>query len=456
MTELVSPSKVLTPLLLLAAISLAATVMGASSVSIIGVTLAGTILGLLMASRYYILLASRMVDDAKFKRLIPEYMVEGTWYEVKFAIDYKRSIPLLLEIHENTPPLVKVEPRLPRFNVIISNTSGSSFSYKVKLPIGRHCFGKTKIIIRDPLGIFRAERNIEIEPSCISAYPKTALLRLPSSLLSLATNRFGGLTKTRKKGVGTEYYDTREYRVGDEIKHIEWKATARTGKLMIKEFEMETANYVFLIGLLGREMMAGPLGKTVFEYTARSIGAISKYLLDKGDYVGLLTWQPRETNLVRLKRGKKHHYEILKTLGNLKWVTEEEPTVAAEVVDLLRKQIPTILPRDRVIVIVFASLVKDLWTDELIDFLFRVKMLKNDVIVIAPNPRFFEAEALSGLDAVIYKLKLIELVKETEAIRRKLLQKGVTVTEVGPRDYVETVLMQIEMMRQFMQGGSRG
>ena len=455
MAGMISPSRIITPLLLLVSVSLAATITGVRSLSIVGITLAGTLLGVLMASRYYILLASKMVDSIGFQRSIPEYLIEGSWYEVRLSARYTRSIPLILEVLERPPSLAATQPGPPQFNLILSNADDTVFSYRIKMPIGRHCFGKTRIVIRDPLGIFRMERNIDIKPRCVSVYPRIGTLRLPSSLLSLSTNRFGGLTKTRRKGVGTEYYDTREYRIGDEIKHVEWKATARTGKLMIKEFEMETANYVLMVGLFGREMMAGPMGRTVFEYTARSIVAISEYLLGKGDYVGLLTWQPGEARFTRLKRGKKHHYEILKLLGSLRWIPEEEPVSPGDVVGSLRKRLPLILPRDRVILIVFASLVKELWTDELIDLLSKIRMMKNDVIVIAPNPRYFEAEALAGLDAVIYRIRLIELGRETSAMKKKLLKHGIPVAEVGPRDYVETVLMQVEMLRRFMKGGGR-
>jgi len=51
-----------------------------------------------------------------------------------------------------------------------------------------------------------------------------------------------GLRKMRLRGAGTEFESLREFSTGDAFRAVDWKATARRGKLMVAQYEVERVN----------------------------------------------------------------------------------------------------------------------------------------------------------------------------------------------------------------------
>jgi uncharacterized protein (DUF58 family) len=102
-----------------------------------------------------------------------------------------------------------------------------------------------------------------------------------------------GLHKSPHRGVSVEFAEHREYAVGDEIRHLDWKALARTDRYYIKQFEQETNLRVHVLLDVSGSMDYGSAGTTKMEYGCY-LSAMMAYLMARQqDQVGFVAFDER-------------------------------------------------------------------------------------------------------------------------------------------------------------------
>jgi len=112
---------------------------------------------------------------------------------------------------------------------------------------GYYRLDKIKTQVIGPYGISRKNADISLNLE-FRVFPRVMVALIRAALFLLREERGGeGDIPTRFKGPGTEYADTREYTPGDSLHYIDWKATARYGKLMVKEFFLEAGRGAHII-----------------------------------------------------------------------------------------------------------------------------------------------------------------------------------------------------------------
>lgn len=103
-----------------------------------------------------------------------------------------------------------------------------------------------------------------------------------------------GIKTYRQRGEGTDFNQLAEYRVGDPVRHIEWKATLRSGKLIVRQFQNERDQCVLLLIDCGRRMRADDrqqdIGATHFDQTLNAVMLLTYVALSQGDTVGAMTF----------------------------------------------------------------------------------------------------------------------------------------------------------------------
>jgi len=133
---------------------------------------------------------------------------------------------------------------------------------------------------------------------------------------------------TAKIGVSsTDFKEIREYTVGDPVKIINWKATARCyGRLnkkpLVNEYEKEGRQTVWIFINTSRNLEVGTTIENVFEYSVSAAAALSYYFLSRGCRVALTLYGGKPT-LLHPETGKRQIYKILKELSRLEAVNEE-------------------------------------------------------------------------------------------------------------------------------------
>lgn len=103
-----------------------------------------------------------------------------------------------------------------------------------------------------------------------------------------------GIKTYQRRGEGTDFKQLAEYRYGDPVRHIDWKATMRQNKAILREFQDERDQCVMLLVDCGRRMRAydaeGEIGTGHFDQVLNAVMLLSYVALKQGDAVGALTF----------------------------------------------------------------------------------------------------------------------------------------------------------------------
>lgn len=104
-----------------------------------------------------------------------------------------------------------------------------------------------------------------------------------------------------------EFDDLRPYVPGDEIRDIDWRATARAGSVLVKRFVTEKHHKILLVADSGRNMSAlAPSGEFKRDVAAVAMGAIGLIAVRRTDEVGMVHGDVRGSQHLRSGRGEPH------------------------------------------------------------------------------------------------------------------------------------------------------
>jgi uncharacterized protein (DUF58 family) len=120
--------------------------------------------------------------------------------------------------------------------------------------------------------------------------------------------------KSHFKGQGVQFSEHRQYTPGDDIRHIDWKVSARSREPLIKQYEEERELNVFIIADLSASVEFGSKNQAKKDLVAE-LGAMIAYAAStSGDKVGVLLVTDRVEKIIQLKKGKNHVRRIIHDL----------------------------------------------------------------------------------------------------------------------------------------------
>ncbi len=140
--------------------------------------------------------------------------------------------------------------------------------------------------------------------------------RLEVATKGLVTTRFIGNYKSVFKGRGLEFEDYREYTPQDEARLIDWKASLRSNRLLIKEFVEERELNVFFLIDISSSMVFTSTGQLKNVYAANLIASLAYTILHAGDKVGCALFNDKITKNIVPKTGEQQFYFITSPLLN--------------------------------------------------------------------------------------------------------------------------------------------
>jgi uncharacterized protein (DUF58 family) len=109
-----------------------------------------------------------------------------------------------------------------------------------------------------------------------------------------------------------EFDDLRPYVPGDDVRDIDWKATARSGEVLIKRFVSEKHHKILVVADAGRNMTAqAPSKERKRDVAANVIGAIGLITLRRSDEIGMVFGDVRGSVDIHLRRGETHIESML-------------------------------------------------------------------------------------------------------------------------------------------------
>ena len=151
-------------------------------------------------------------------------------------------------------------------------------------------------------------------PHPILSVPRgSELRRIQLRSRRLVTGDLLGQYRSAFRGTGLVFTDIREYQPGDDVKHIHWKATARTGKVFVKSYEEDRQLRVLLAVDMSASMRA--LNQRSAYAKALEFAATIGALAQRGnDLFGLSLFAEKPITYLQPKSGAKRTHQILATL----------------------------------------------------------------------------------------------------------------------------------------------
>ncbi len=173
-----------------------------------------------------------------------------------------------------------------------------SFTYQLRPVIrGEYHFGHLNVYVSGPLGIIK-RRYKEAKEEMIPCYP--SYIQMRTYQLMAISNRLSeiGVKPIRRLGHTTEFEQIKEYVRGDDYRTINWKATARSARLMVNQYTDQRAQHVYCIIDKSRIMKMPFEGMTLLDYSINASLVISNIALYKKDKAGLITFSENVDTIV--------------------------------------------------------------------------------------------------------------------------------------------------------------
>lgn len=137
----------------------------------------------------------------------------------------------------------------------------------------------------DLIGMFSFDRQIgEADELVVHPTP----VRIPRVWTRVASLRAPERPRRRFRGEGTELYGTRPFVPGDDLRRVDWNATARRGMLIVREYERAEATDAAIVLDLERRVHRGEGADATIERAVKLAASVAAQLLDRGSAVGLV------------------------------------------------------------------------------------------------------------------------------------------------------------------------
>ena len=230
---------------------------------------------------------------------------------VEIANHLTRDISLIVK--DEYPPQMSLSgTREARLDVEAQTTS--VLVYGLTPPKrGRFEFGLVAVRYLSRYGLVWRQARVGT-PVAVKVYPNMRRAR-EAELRALGARSFvAARRKSQWRGEGRDFESLRDYVRGDEMRHISWTATARRGKLVTRQYQMERDQTILIALDAGRLMTARIENETKLDSAVHAALALMSAAARAGDNAGLLVFSRRIQAYLPPKRGAEHLDAALEAL----------------------------------------------------------------------------------------------------------------------------------------------
>lgn len=311
------PSRLLLGLLaalLLAAIALgAATPLGWPTPDWLHGLWRGALLGLGVLALLDALWLRRLPSPALVREL-PGHLALDRWSEVVLRVA-PAARGGWLELYDHVPAELEYRD-LPQ-RVALAPGQGVEQRYRIRpRQRGDSAFARCEVGLPSRLGLWQARRHVEL-PGRTRIYPDFA--RLHGARLMAVDSWLGrlGVRQQQRRGSGREFHQLREFRSGDSLRQIDWKATARKHQPIAREYQDERDQQIVFLLDAGGRMRSQDGALSHFDHALNACLLLAHVALRQGDAVGLLAFGGAAPRHLPPAKGPQQLNALLNTVYDL-------------------------------------------------------------------------------------------------------------------------------------------
>lgn len=308
---------------------------------------------------------------------------------------------------------------------------------------GDYRFGNLNVRLRTRIGLLELQLRYPIATE-VKVYPnvlqtrKHELLARRNRLLEM------GLKRSRMRGEGTEFEALRDYVPDDEFRRIDWKATARRGKPISKDYELERHQNVVMLLDAGR-IMANRLERmTKLDHAINACAFLAYVAVQTDDHVGLLVFADEILSFVPPAKGRRQFLHILEGLYRI------QPRLVEANYRLAFTYLAGCVKR-RSLIILFTDLI-DPDSSELI--IQHAPVLARSHVFLCVALSDYELREMldmppHSMDDVYQQAVAVSILEDRLRAVTKLSQMGAVVLDTNPKSIsVDTVNKYLEIKRR--------
>jgi uncharacterized protein (DUF58 family) len=375
--------------------------------------------------------------DLEARRTLPATIGVGDRAEGEYLVESRWGRPLEVSLHDAVPPAfltVSLDERRGRLEPHGSLLLPLTVTGRAR---GETTLGDVALRVCTPLGL--VARTLR--------YPRGERVVVAPSLAGVRRFRWlavherlaaAGVRDARRRGEGRSFARLRDYVVGDDPRHIDWKATARRGHPITREFTVEQSQTMYVLVDAGRSMtqLAGAFPR--FEYALSSALVLADVAVRAGDRVGAMVFDDQLRVLVPAQRGAGALHALRTALVPVQ-PTLVEPDYAAAFRALALRQ------RKRALIVMLTDVIDARAARALLAHLSRGASRHLAVVVALRNEALVRASALpaGGGSAALYASAAAEeLLAERATALQRMRDAGVVVLDVAPDAMAAAVVSQ--------------
>ncbi|SNS20690.1 DUF58 domain-containing protein [Pseudomonas segetis] len=360
------------------------------------------------------------------ERNLPGQLPLGRWSDVQLTLHHGYNQQTQVQLFDHSPQDMATE-HLPQ-DVVLRPGEQTRTSYRVRpLVRGHFRFPRAEISLPSRLGLWNGRRRLELAGET-RVYPDFA--RLHGAQLLAVDDWLSqiGVRQHQRRGLGMEFHQLREFRDGDSLRQIDWKATARKRTPIAREYQDERDQQLVFMLDCGRRMRSQDGELSHFDHALNASLLLSYIALRQGDAVGLSTFASDQHRYLAPVKGVAQLNVLLNAVYDLK-STQLPADYSAATDALLSRQ------RRRALVVIVTNL-RDEDDQELLN---AVKRLGRQHRVLVASLREEVLDALrqtpvQNLDSALAYCGTVDYLNARDKLHERLLANNVPVLDARPSE----------------------
>lgn len=327
--------------------------------------------GLLLAFIDLLLLVTE--PSPRGERKVPHSLPLGVKRQIRIRLHNTGKRPLQIQLFDHYPHSLQssdfpITTQLPKQEFI-------EHHYDVVATLrGKLQFPCLQVRLLSPWRFWWHDLKLPVV-SEVKVYPNFAAVAQYALLATDNHLSHMGIMKKRRRGEGQDFHQLREYRAGDSLRQIDWKASSRMRRAISREYQDERDQEIIFMLDCGHRMLAQDDALSHFDHTLNAMLLLSYVALQQGDAVGLGTFAG-EQRWVPARKGQHNVQHLLDTLYDLQ-PTTQAPDYAQAATQLLVRQ------KKRALIILLTNL-RD---EDMDDLLPAIQLLRKRHMVLLSSMR---------------------------------------------------------------------
>lgn len=310
---------------------------------------------------------------------------------------------------------------------------------------GEYDFGNINVYVSTFMHMIQRRYQSE-SGTKVKVYPSIIQVKKYSFLAISDHLQDVGVKKIRRIGHNYEFDQIREFVTGDDVRSINWKATARTSQIMVNQFQDEKSQDVYTIINKGRVMQMAFEELTLLDYAINSSLVMLNTAYAKDDHPGLVTFNKAVTAMVPASRKKTQITTLLETLYNQE--TDFSEANYAKLAFWVRNKI-----KKRALLFLYTNFESLVSLNREIEHFKTIAKFQRLIVVIFKNVTLdtMTHQKSEDLESIYTKTIATKFQFEKQLIVKELNKNGIDAVLTSPQDLtVDTINKYLEVKARGM------